>query len=748
MLERRHILLLAAAALLTLAGCLKDPGPAEGGAITIEASIGAPTKVTYDGEGSTFAEGDKIAVYAWTGSAAAAPAERVVDGIVNTLGSDGKWIPASVMYWKPGSDAHYFLGVSPLRAISDFTADAVTLSGTYASDDLLFARNFDGLKPGTSPVALTFSHAMARLTVNVKVRNEFGASPAVSVSVTARSGATVNYLTQAVTATGDASARSLTAAASAPAGYTHSFGGIQVPQDGVRTVTLTVGGKNYVYEAGEDIPLSSGHHTTLGLILGKDKLELSGVSVSDWTAGSALSGGDVSVTKINGHAWIDLGLPSGLKWAACNVGATEPEEPGDFFAWGETFQKTVAYTWSTLQYCMDDKGVRFSKYVSSDRADLWGGAGSLDNKTVLDAEDDAATANWGAPWRTPTDAEWTELRGNCDSKWTTQNGVPGYLFTSKKNQATLFLPAAGYRDGVEKAGSCGSYWSSSLYTASPYHAWYVDFDSGQVGVSSNYRYRGRSVRPVLDTPTPDPKLGDLYYSDGTWSSTLVAGKTPIGVIAYLGEDAFTETGTDVGNTPFKGHGLVLCLKNAASNVCWSTETSDNEFGSGAMVNNLEALNRTTDVSGYMNTAALVAKDGAETKYPAAYQARNYKELAAPATGTTGWFLPTAQQWVKMMTGLGGLAEGDITWNSMFNNDHSAATAWETAMAKAGAKGTAYDSVTDDYLWYWSSSEFSAGFAVSLVVAATGTGASYGFYCGTGWKVGSGAYFRVRPVLAF
>ena len=288
----KNTLYILAAALLLLPGCNKALDPVDGGAITVHAGIGAMTKVTTDGVESSFVEGDQIAVYAWTGSAAAVPAERVVDGVVNTLGSDGKWSPASQMLWKAGSDAHYFLGVSPVRAVSDFTADAVTLSGDYAKDDLLFSKRLEGLSPGTTPVALSFSHAMAKLTVNVKVRNEFCASPTVSVSVTAKSGATVNYLTQTVTATGDASARSLTAAANAPTGYTNSFGGIQVPQEGVRTITITVAGQDFVYEAGEDIPLKSGHNTTLGLIVGKDNLELSGVSVSDWTAGSAIAGGE------------------------------------------------------------------------------------------------------------------------------------------------------------------------------------------------------------------------------------------------------------------------------------------------------------------------------------------------------------------------------------------------------------------------------------------------------------------------
>ena len=122
-----HIVL-SIASLLALAGCLKDPGPSDADLITVEASIGPQTKVDYTngGVGSSFADGDKIAVYAWTGSASPVPATRAVDGVVNTLGSGG-WSPASLMRWKSMTDTHYFLGVSPVHAISNFTADPYTL---------------------------------------------------------------------------------------------------------------------------------------------------------------------------------------------------------------------------------------------------------------------------------------------------------------------------------------------------------------------------------------------------------------------------------------------------------------------------------------------------------------------------------------------------------------------------------------------------------------------------------------------
>lgn len=244
-----------------------------------------------------------------------------------------------------------------------------------------------------------------------------------------------------------------------------------------------------------------------------------------------------------------------------------------------------------------------------------------------------------------------------------------------------------------------------------------------------------------------PALGDLYYTDGTYSTTLQDGKTPIGVIVYLGTDNFTENGTDVGGSTFVGHGLVLCLKNAASgaDAQWSTETSTLEFGDDAKVTDADGLKRTTSVSGYTNTKTLAEKTDAATKYKAAYNAYNYTGLTAPA-GTTGWFLPSAQQWVKMQEGLGELDESAITWLSWFDNSHTAVDKWEAAFVKAGAGN--YDSMTSAYLWYWSSSEQAAGSAVLLGVEARGTDAS----CGFRWYNYSKDYTydngRVRPVLAF
>ena len=193
----------------------------------------------------------------------------------------------------------------------------------------------------------------------------------------------------------------------------------------------------------------------------------------------------------NGHEWVDLGLPSGTKWATCNVGASKPEEYGNYYAWGETTPKDY-YDWSTYKWC---KGSATTLTKYNTRSSY----GTVDNKTVLELADDAARANWGGAWRMPTDAEWTELRENCTWTWTIKNGVNGYEVKSEANGNSIFLPAAGCRDGGDLygAGGGGDYWSSSLYTGSPYSAWLVSFDSASVYRSYYNRYCGQSVRPVL-----------------------------------------------------------------------------------------------------------------------------------------------------------------------------------------------------------------------------------------------------------
>ena len=192
---------------------------------------------------------------------------------------------------------------------------------------------------------------------------------------------------------------------------------------------------------------------------------------------------------INGHKYVDLGLPSGLKWATCNVGANNPWEDGDYYAWGETEEKSN-YSWSTYKWCRGSYD-NMTKYCT-DRD-----YGRVDNKTTLASKDDVAHVKWGGTWRMPTKAEQDELRNNCTWSWTTQKRVNGYKVTGP-NGNSIFLPAAGYRNGTEAGGSGvdGGYWSSSLGCGDSDYAYDLNFYSDYHDWGYYCRNYGLSVRPV------------------------------------------------------------------------------------------------------------------------------------------------------------------------------------------------------------------------------------------------------------
>ena len=199
---------------------------------------------------------------------------------------------------------------------------------------------------------------------------------------------------------------------------------------------------------------------------------------------------------------VDMGTTTAegykLYWGISNIGASKPEEYGDYYAWGETAPK-ANYSWLTYNFRTSGDSydnVKFSKYNTKSSY------GTVDNKTVLDAADDVASVKLGGDWRMPTDAEWTELRTKCTWTWVTNyngSGINGRLVTAT-NGNSIFLPAAGYRNvtGLTNAGSLGYYWSSSLYTDYPYRALGVYFDFGTVLRRSLGRCDGFSVRPVTE----------------------------------------------------------------------------------------------------------------------------------------------------------------------------------------------------------------------------------------------------------
>ena len=249
-----------------------------------------------------------------------------------------------------------------------------------------------------------------------------------------------------------------------------------------------------------------------------ERCDISGdgiINVSDVTAlSNIILSGDVQDT----HKYVDLGLPGGVLWATCNIGAESPEDYGLYFAWGETtgYAKGEShsfdwanYKWMTpgkssweylTKYTFED-GIKTGKWYNGDTyVGTTVNGVTYKNLTELLPEDDAATANWGAGWRMPTKKEIEDL---CNSNYTTTelvtvNGVKGRKITSKSNDNSIFLPAAGYRYDTRlyREGSYGGYWSSSLSTSYSISAYYLSFLSSSIDWDYDNRYFGQSVRAV------------------------------------------------------------------------------------------------------------------------------------------------------------------------------------------------------------------------------------------------------------
>ena len=248
---------------------------------------------------------------------------------------------------------------------------------------------------------------------------------------------------------------------------------------------------------------------------------------SDMTGSADVNGdGVVNISDVNAiisiildgpptppqNDYIDLGLPSGTLWATRNIGANSPEEYGDYFAWGETAPKE-AYTWETYKWC-DGSQTSLTKYCTDSLS------GTLDDRTELEPQDDAARVNWGSSWRIPTLEQQRELMSDCSWEWTTSKGVNGYLVTGS-NGNSLFLPAAGYRNDNDSSpilvGTYGDYWTSTLNASYPAYARDEYFYSSGAHWGITSRNLGLAVRAVRATP-------DVYIMP----RTLDLGEVPVG----------------------------------------------------------------------------------------------------------------------------------------------------------------------------------------------------------------------------
>ena len=217
----------------------------------------------------------------------------------------------------------------------------------------------------------------------------------------------------------------------------------------------------------------------------------------------------------NGYAYVDLGLS--VKWAAMNIGATSVTDYGKYYAWGETIpQANNTYDWASYKWC-NGSNTSMTKYCVNSSC------GTVDNKTVLAPEDDAATQSWGGAWRMPTHAEQEELVNNCYWVWTSNykgSGVAGYIVYAAKSlsdrgqivysdntpssnysiyDSHIFLPGHRYYSQTNVLDFYGRYWSSSLNANYGSAAWSVFFcSSARFDDTYSARYVGHLVRAVCE----------------------------------------------------------------------------------------------------------------------------------------------------------------------------------------------------------------------------------------------------------
>ena len=208
-----------------------------------------------------------------------------------------------------------------------------------------------------------------------------------------------------------------------------------------------------------------------------------GISYGEEKSFKTLNEGDDG--EISGHGYVDLGLPSGKKWATCNVGADKPEDYGDYFAWGETTTKSDYSSSNSLTY-----GVSYSELQAQ---------GIIDGNGNLTPSYDAAAANWGGGWRMPTREECQELVDYCEWEWTEVNGVEGKRVIGP-NGSCIFLPAAGFRYelSLRNAGDYGYFWSSTPYVDYDSYAYHFYFSRVGAGVLNSRRGDGVTIRPITE----------------------------------------------------------------------------------------------------------------------------------------------------------------------------------------------------------------------------------------------------------
>ena len=494
-------MLFAAAALTLLTACSSDDSPIDNTEQRVAVTLAyttvdaTETRAAQNLNEGTFASGESVQVRVsntgendWT------------DYTFTTGDAGAMTAPNPGPYYPAGTQNIDIAAYYPATAGSTFTvADDQTADASYKASDLMFASVTNQAKQAEA-VNLAFTHKMAKLAVNITAGQ--GVTSITSVSILGVK-PTVSF-NQATGAVGEASGTATTIAVS-------NNGAAVIPAQTIDGGLLSIVTDKGTATYSASKAFEAGQLYTLNITVNLRAVGTT-TAITGWTSEGTVTVNPVTNQKTPaGLVAVDMG--NGLKWASMNVGAESETGYGDYFAWGETMpyyqegysQEDPCTHWiegksgyNIPSYSLCNGSVnKMVKYCTSDKY------GYVDNKTVLEHTHDAASANWGAGWRTPTDAEWTWLRENCNWVWQTDyngTGGKGMLVTSNINGSTIFLPAAGYRYNANlgDAGSYGFYWSSSLYEVNSEYAKDVVFGSIGFRGDNAGRYFGISVRPVTE----------------------------------------------------------------------------------------------------------------------------------------------------------------------------------------------------------------------------------------------------------
>ena len=407
------------------------------------------------------------------------------------------------------------------------------------------------------------------------------------------------------------------------------------------------------------------------------------------TAGSGIQGVSVS-GKTGGYTYVDLGLSSGTMWATYNVGASSPKEYGSYFAWGETETKEE-YGYNNYKW-----GYNIGSFIKYNSEDL---------KSILDPDDDAATANWGGAWRTPTQEERSELSSGCDWEWVSDfngSGISGLKGISKRNGKSIFFPAAGVKEdnSLYEDGERGYYWSSALNNLSESESFQIT--SSNFETKSNGRCWGLSVRAVTSTKI-------LYMcvkcADGSVTKFDMHDIVEIKYEEFSEEYGITISGK-IGNYDYVDLGLPSGLKWATYNVGASTPLEYGGYYAWGETSQKRDYSQETYIwfeGSYTNV----------TKYRMAGMSLTLSDDAAAANWGESWRMPTPVELQELVD--------NCTWEKVNKFKGSMINGWlgtsktngNVIFLPAGGMGNGeFSNYKGDKLFYWSSTMGSYTYTIT------------------------------------